>query len=181
MKRTILQTAMLSALAASLVCAQTTTTPTPPTPAQIAANIVARLTTLLDLTSSQQTSATAIFITDATTDQSLQTQMQAAQTALQTAITSDSTTGIAAAHVAAVLITAVEIRVVAAVVLIGPVIAAGLIHLRAGATPWVGAAGRGGVARIVAIVIVNHGLARHEAAAEPAAKSTAAKTLPAAE
>ena len=101
MKRTILQTAVLSAFGAALMCGQTTgtttTPPTPPTPAQIAANIVARLTTLLDLTSSQQTSATAIFITDATTDQSLQTQMQAAQTALQTAITSDSTTGIAAA------------------------------------------------------------------------------------
>jgi len=98
MKRSILQTALLSALAASLVCGQTsttTTTPTPPTPAQIAANIVARLTTLLDLTSSQQTTATSIFTASATTDQSLQTQMQTAQTVLQTAITSNK--GIAAA------------------------------------------------------------------------------------
>jgi hypothetical protein len=92
MKRTILQAAVLSAFGAALMCGQTTgttgTAPTPPTPAQIAANIVARLTTLLDLTSSQQTSATAIFTADATTDQSLQTQMQTAQTALQTAVTS---------------------------------------------------------------------------------------------
>ncbi len=92
MKRTILQTALLSALAVSLVYGQTTsttTTPTPPTPAQIAANIVARLTTLLDLTSSEQTAATTIFATEATADQALQTQMQTAQTALQTAVTSE--------------------------------------------------------------------------------------------
>jgi Spy/CpxP family protein refolding chaperone len=98
MKRSILQTALLTTLAASLLCGQTSTTttaPTPPTPAQIAADMVARLTTLLDLTSSQQTTATSIFTTQATTDQSIQTQMQTAHTALQTAITSNS--GIAAA------------------------------------------------------------------------------------
>jgi hypothetical protein len=99
MKRMILQAALLSTLAASLVCGQTTSTtttaPTPPTPAQIAANIVARLTTLLDLTSTQQATATTIFTAEATTDQSLQTEMQTAQTSLQTAITSN--TGIAAA------------------------------------------------------------------------------------
>lgn len=98
MKRYILQAALVTALSASLLCAQTTTTttaPTPPTPAQIAANIVARLTTLLDLTSQQQTEATTIFTTQATADQTVATAMQTAQTALQTAITSNS--GIAAA------------------------------------------------------------------------------------
>jgi Spy/CpxP family protein refolding chaperone len=98
MKRTILQAGFL-ALSASLVCAQTTTgpttPPTPPTPAQIAANIVARLTTLLDLTSSQQATATTIFTADATTDQTIATGMKTAQTALETAITSNS--GIVAA------------------------------------------------------------------------------------
>lgn len=101
MKRTILQTALLCALAASLLCGQTTSTtttpPTPPTPAQIAANIVARLTTLLDLTSAQQTEATTIFTTDATADAAIATSMQTAQTALQTAVKANSTSGIAAA------------------------------------------------------------------------------------
>ena len=101
MKRTILQTALLTALSASFLCAQTTTTtttpPAPPTPAQIAANIVARLTTLLDLTSAQQTTATTIFTAQATTDASLATAMQTAQTALQKAVTSGSTSGIATA------------------------------------------------------------------------------------
>ena len=102
MKRFILQTALLSTLAASLLCGQTSTTPaapTPPTPSQVAADIVARLTTLLDLTSSQQTTATSIFTTQATTDQSIQTQMETAHTALQTAITSNSGISTAAAAI----------------------------------------------------------------------------------
>jgi len=96
MKRIIFQTTLAAALAASLLCGQTTssTPPTPPTPAQIAANIVARLTTLLDLTTSQQATATTIFTAEATTDQSIGTEMQTAQAALQTAITAGSVSGI---------------------------------------------------------------------------------------
>ena len=93
---------MLSMLVAICLCAQTTSTttpPTPPAPAQVAANIVARLTTLLDLTSDQQASATTLFTNQVTVDQALQTQMQAARTALQTAITSNSGISTAAAAI----------------------------------------------------------------------------------
>ena len=98
MKQKILQTALIAVLAAPFLCGQSTgTPPTPPTPAQIAANIVARLTTLLDLTSAQQAMATTIFTAQATSDQSIGAQMQTAQAALQTAVTSNSTSGIASA------------------------------------------------------------------------------------
>ena len=100
MKRYILHAALVTALSASFLCGQTTdttTTPTPPTPAQIAANIVARLTTLLDLTAAQQTTALTIITAEATTDASLATQMQTAQTALQTAVLANSTSGIKSA------------------------------------------------------------------------------------
>ncbi|HUP02934.1 MAG TPA: Spy/CpxP family protein refolding chaperone, partial [Bryobacteraceae bacterium] len=59
------------------------------------ANIVSHYAKLLDLTSDQQTKATAIFTTQQTGLQALQSSMQTAQTALQTAITSNS--GLAAA------------------------------------------------------------------------------------
>jgi Spy/CpxP family protein refolding chaperone len=87
----------------SVVFAQTTTTPTapsPPTVADIVAQMVSHYTTLLDLTSAQQTQATTIFTTQVTGSQALQTSMQTAQTALQTAITSNSSSGIAAAATA---------------------------------------------------------------------------------
>jgi Spy/CpxP family protein refolding chaperone len=61
------------------------------------ANQVAYFTTLLDLTSTQQASATTIFTTQQTALQALQTPMQTAQTALQTAITSNTGLGTAAA------------------------------------------------------------------------------------
>ena len=63
----------------------------PPTTAQIVANQVARLTKLLDLTSTQQASATTIFTTEQTALATLRTNMQTARTALQTAIKSDDT------------------------------------------------------------------------------------------
>lgn len=78
-----------------LAPAQTPTPPTPPTPAQMVANQVARLTTLLDLTSTQQASATAIFTTEQTALASVRTSMQTARTALQTAIKSDDANAIA--------------------------------------------------------------------------------------
>jgi Spy/CpxP family protein refolding chaperone len=87
---------VLAALMASMVFSQTATTPpNPPTTAEIVANMVAHFTTLLDLTSSQQALATAIFTTQQTGLQALQTPMQAAQTALETAVTSN--TGLSAA------------------------------------------------------------------------------------
>jgi hypothetical protein len=102
MKQNILS-AVLAALSASFLCAQTTgtgsapTPPTPPTPAQIAANIVSRLTTLLDLTSAQQASATTIFTTAQTTLATVATNLQTAQTALQTAVQAASSSGVTTA------------------------------------------------------------------------------------
>jgi Spy/CpxP family protein refolding chaperone len=64
---------------------------TPPTTAQIVANQVARLTKLLDLTSTQQASATTIFTTEQTALATLRTNMQTARQALETAIKSDDT------------------------------------------------------------------------------------------
>jgi NADPH-dependent curcumin reductase CurA len=77
------------ACSALLAYSQTTVPPTPPTPAQMVANQVDRLTTLLDLTSTQQASATTIFTTEQTALSTVRTGMQTARTALQTAIRSD--------------------------------------------------------------------------------------------
>lgn len=87
--------ASVMAFASMLGIAQTTTAPTPPTPAQIVANQVARLTTLLDLTSTQQAQATTIFTTEQTALATLRTSMQTAHTALQSDITSNNLTDIA--------------------------------------------------------------------------------------
>lgn len=57
-----------------------------PTPAQIVARRVARLTALLSLTSAQQSQATTIFTTEQTTISGLETSLQAARTALEAAI-----------------------------------------------------------------------------------------------
>ena len=57
--------------------------------------MVAHYTTLLDLTSAQQSAATTIFTTELTGLDNLRTSMQAAQTALQAAIKSN--TGLSAA------------------------------------------------------------------------------------
>jgi len=88
MKRKLLHAVLATAMSLPVLCAQTTstTTSTPPTPAQIAANMVARLTTLLDLTTSQQNSATTAFTLEQSTLASLATQVQTQQTALQTAV-----------------------------------------------------------------------------------------------
>jgi len=94
MHNRILRTTAFMAFTAMLSSAQTSTPPTPPTPAQMVANQVARLTKLLDLTSTQQASATTIFTTEQTALATLRTSMQTARTALQTAIKSDDVTAI---------------------------------------------------------------------------------------
>ena len=92
----ILKAVVLATLMASIVFSQTAPTPaSPPTTAQIVANMVDHFTKLLDLTSSQQALATTIFTNQQTALQALQTPMQAAQTALETAVTSN--TGLSAA------------------------------------------------------------------------------------
>jgi Spy/CpxP family protein refolding chaperone len=95
MQPRILFATALMAVTSMLAFAQTPKTLTPPTPAQIVSNLVARLTTLLDLTSAQQTSATGYFTTEETTLATVRTGMHTARTALKTAITSGDTGAIA--------------------------------------------------------------------------------------
>ena len=68
---------------------------TPPTPAQIVANQVARLTKLLDLTSTQQASATEYFTVEETALATIRTSLHTARTALQADIKSANKTDIA--------------------------------------------------------------------------------------
>jgi len=88
----------LACLSATLAFSQTSTssssTFTPPTPAQQATNLVTRLTTLLDLTSSQQTEATTIFTTQFTTLATIQSSMKTAQSTFQTDVQNNDLTGI---------------------------------------------------------------------------------------
>ena len=88
-----------SVAATSLVFAQGTTTPTqgthtPPTPASMAQRQVARLTTLLTLTSTQQQTATTIFTTSITADMTARTSMRTAHQTLNTAIKNNDAGGI---------------------------------------------------------------------------------------
>ena len=71
------------------------TTTTTPTIADIVAARVARLTKLLTLTTAQAATATALFTTEETAVEPLQTSLTTAQTALTTAIEANSATGIA--------------------------------------------------------------------------------------
>jgi len=70
---------------------------TPPTPTQQVANRVARLTTLLMLTSAQQAEATTIFTTEQTAVASVASGMHTARTALQTAVQGNDSAGISIA------------------------------------------------------------------------------------
>lgn len=81
----------LTALSASLALSAQNSSPsgTPPTPAQIAAHIVQRLTKLLNLDSSQQSSATTIFTDEQTTLAGLRGSLKSARSTLKTAIQSD--------------------------------------------------------------------------------------------
>jgi Spy/CpxP family protein refolding chaperone len=110
MKNQILGITVLLALISVFAFAQTDTPPTPPTPAQMAANIVARLTKILDLTSAQQTQATTIFTTEETTLATVRTSMRTARTALQTAIKADDTAAIATQSAAIGTLTAQEVQ-----------------------------------------------------------------------
>jgi Spy/CpxP family protein refolding chaperone len=97
MKLSTVRSIVLTTLAASVIYAQSTSAPappTPPTPAQQATQLVNRFTTLLDLTSAQQTAATTIFTTEFTTLATLQTSFQTARTSFQTAIEGNSLSAI---------------------------------------------------------------------------------------
>ncbi|HWY46152.1 MAG TPA: Spy/CpxP family protein refolding chaperone [Bryobacteraceae bacterium] len=95
MKKRIVTLLAFTTITASLVFGQpSNATPTAPTTAQIVANLVQRLTTLLTLTTAQQTQATTIYTTEQTALSTLGTSRQTAQTALQTAIKANDLTGI---------------------------------------------------------------------------------------
>jgi hypothetical protein len=66
------------------------TSSTPPDPATLVANQVARLTSLLSLTSEQQAQATTIFVNSANAVSPLQTTMRTDYTSLQTAVKSNA-------------------------------------------------------------------------------------------
>jgi Spy/CpxP family protein refolding chaperone len=88
-----------STLATSLMFAQATPTPVPisanpPNMANMVAHQVARLTTILTLTTAQQQQATTIFTTSATANQAAMTSMRTARTALNTAIKNNDAGGI---------------------------------------------------------------------------------------
>ncbi len=91
-------------LLASSLHAQSDAPPrTPPTPAEMVSRQVGRLTTLLSLESSQETSATSIFTTEQNTVSGLRASMKTAQTALKTAIEANDSAAInnAAAQIGA--------------------------------------------------------------------------------
>jgi len=70
------------------------TSATPPDPATIVANQVARLTTLLSLTTAQAGQATTIFTSALTAITPLQTTLNTDRQSLQTAVTNNSTSTI---------------------------------------------------------------------------------------
>src|SRR5438128_1811706 len=97
MRRRLIQTLATAALSVAYLSAQTAITPgTPPTPAQQAANLVARLTTLLTLSAQQQAEATTIFTAEATTIAGIETNLQTVHDALLTAIQKNDQSSISA-------------------------------------------------------------------------------------
>jgi len=89
---------VLGALLTGGIMAQTPfgvmTSATPPDPATLIADQVARLTSLLTLTTAQQTQATTIFTNAQTAISPLQTNIQGYWTSIQTAVKSNATTTI---------------------------------------------------------------------------------------
>jgi Spy/CpxP family protein refolding chaperone len=94
MKKLALQIFTIGALAVVSSWAQQPAPPTPPSPTQMAAHQVEHMATLLDLTSDQQTKATAIFASQATSMEGLKSSIDAAQAALLTAIKANDSAGI---------------------------------------------------------------------------------------
>jgi Spy/CpxP family protein refolding chaperone len=89
-----LKTVVLTAIAAGVTLAQGQFGPratTAPDPATQVANQVARLTTLLDLTTAQAAQATSIFTAAQTASATLETTLDTDRTSLQAAIKSNTT------------------------------------------------------------------------------------------
>jgi Spy/CpxP family protein refolding chaperone len=92
-----MKTFILSALALAALSVSIATAQTPPTPAQMATHMVEHLTMMLDLNSTQQTEATAIFTKQATDLSTVRSSDRTEQAALITAIKANDATGISAA------------------------------------------------------------------------------------
>jgi Spy/CpxP family protein refolding chaperone len=101
MKRIALFSTACSLAAVALLYGQATPTPptppTPPSPEQVVAGRVARLTTLLSLSTGQQASATSIFTAEENALSRNRQNIVAAHTALDTAVQANDTAGIASA------------------------------------------------------------------------------------
>lgn len=100
MKRIMQQFFLSTALSSALLLGQTSTTttpPTPPTPAEIVAHKVAYLTSLLTLTSAQQSQATAIYTASVTATQDLATALQTARQQISDAIKTNNSATITTA------------------------------------------------------------------------------------
>ena len=93
-----------------VLCYAQGTAPTPPTPAQIVSHQVARLTKLLDLTTTQQAQATTIFTTEQTTLETVRTSMHTAHATLETAIKANDAAGISTQAAAIGTFTAQEVQ-----------------------------------------------------------------------
>ncbi|MGA7409163.1 MAG: Spy/CpxP family protein refolding chaperone [Bryobacteraceae bacterium] len=98
MQNRIISISLLAVVSAGLLVSQTTTNtpPSQPTPAQMTAHQVTRLTTLLSLNAEQQTQATAIFTTEQAALSTLSPSMQAAHKALQAAVKTQDSAAITA-------------------------------------------------------------------------------------
>jgi Spy/CpxP family protein refolding chaperone len=92
----ILSISMLTVVSVGALFSQTTTPPARPTPAQMTAQHVSHLTTLLSLTTEQQAQSTSIFTAEQTSMSTVFPSMQAAHKALQAAIQVQDSAAIAA-------------------------------------------------------------------------------------
>jgi Spy/CpxP family protein refolding chaperone len=97
--KTIFTAALLSVLLGGVLSAQPPFRPrdnggTPPDPATRIANQVARLTTLLDLTTAQAAQITTLLTTEQSSSSALQTTLQTDQASLNTAIENNATSTI---------------------------------------------------------------------------------------
>lgn len=95
MTRRVLNFVAVASLSISFLLAQPAGPPrTPPTPAEMSARHLSRLTTLLNLTTAQQADATTIFTNSQTVLSPVMANMKTARTALQAAVQKNDVGGI---------------------------------------------------------------------------------------
>ncbi len=94
MKKPLFASVVLMLFASALLFAQTTSTRTPPTPAERAQHRVQFLTNMLSLTAVQQQQATTIFTNAGTAEDTVHNSMKTAHQSLHDAIKSNDTAAI---------------------------------------------------------------------------------------